>query len=235
MPSGSEDGVYPYTPAMADMDVAATIQLLSAAVIPVLFAITLHEVSHGWAARRFGDRTAELLGRLTLNPVRHIDPVGSVAVPLVLAFLNLPPFGWAKPVPVNPRNLRKPKQHMVLVAAAGPASNFAMALFWAIGFAVVLHVPMAGLGVRQFLLSMTQIGIYFNVLLAIFDLMPIPPLDGGRVLRGLVPEALGRKLDAVEPYGLIIVMGLLALGVLGQVVAPLVKLVTALFLSIARV
>lgn len=219
---------------MADMDVAAKIQLLSAAVIPVIFAITLHEVAHGWAARRFGDRTAELLGRLTINPLRHIDPVGSVAVPLVLAFLSLPPFGWAKPVPVNPRNLRRPKQDMVLVAAAGPASNIAMALSWAIGFAVVLHAPLPVAGVRQFLLSMTQIGIYFNILLAIFNLMPIPPLDGGRVLRGLVPEALGRKLDAVEPYGLIIVMGLLALGVLGQVVAPLVELVSGLFFSIAR-
>lgn len=219
---------------MADMDVAATIQLLSAAVIPVLFAITLHEVSHGWAARRFGDRTAELLGRLTLNPIKHIDPVGSVVVPLVLAFLNLPPFGWAKPVPVNVRNLRNPKQHMVLVAAAGPVSNFAMALFWAIAFALLIHAPMPVFGARQFLLSMAQIGITFNVLLAIFNLMPIPPLDGGRVLRGLVPEALGRKLDAVEPYGLIIVMGLLALGILGQVVAPLVELVSALYFSIAR-
>jgi Zn-dependent protease len=204
-------------------------------VIPVIFAITLHEVSHGWAARWFGDRTAELLGRLTLNPLRHIDPVGSVAVPLVLAFLNLPPFGWAKPVPVNPRNLREPKRHMVLVAAAGPASNFVMALFWAVSFALVLHLPTPDAGVRQFLLSMTQMGIYFNVLLAIFNLMPIPPLDGGRVLRGLVPEALGRKLDAVEPYGLIIVMGLLALGLLGRIVAPLVGLVSGLFLSIARI
>lgn len=216
------------------MDVAASIQLLSAAVIPVIFAITLHEVSHGWAARRFGDRTAELLGRLTLNPIRHIDPVGSIAVPLVLAFLNLPPFGWAKPVPVNPRNLRKPKQQMVLVAAAGPASNFVMALFWAMCFALALHAPMPVIGLRQFLLSMAQIGITFNVLLAIFNLMPIPPLDGGRVLRGLVPESMGRGLDALEPYGLIIVMALLALGVLGQVVAPLVNVVSGLFFLVAR-
>lgn len=220
---------------MADMDVAATIQLLSAAVIPVIFGITLHEVSHGLAARRFGDRTAERQGRLTLNPVRHIDPVGSIAVPLVLAFMSLPPFGWAKPVPVNPQNLFRPKQHMMLVAAAGPASNFLMALVWSVVFALVLNSGLPPQGLRQFLLSMAQIGIYFNVLLAIFNLMPIPPLDGGRVLRGLVPESLGRKLDAVEPYGLIIVMGLLALGVLGRFVAPLVELVSALFFSIARI
>ena len=218
---------------MADMDVAATIQLLSAAVIPVIFAITLHEVSHGLVARRFGDRTAEAQGRLTLNPLKHIDPVGSVAVPLALAFLNLPPFGWAKPVPVNAHNLRKPKQQMVVVAAAGPISNFIMALLWAIVFALVLHSP-ALPAIRQFLLSMAQIGIYFNVLLAIFNLMPIPPLDGGRILRGLLPESLGRKLDGVERYGLILVMVLLALGFLGQVVTPLVQLVSAVFFSIAR-
>lgn len=208
-------------------------QLLSAAVIPVLFGIALHEAAHGWTAMRFGDRTAEMLGRITVNPLKHIDPVGTIAVPLVLAFLSLPPFGWAKPVPVNARNLRNPKRDMLLVAAAGPISNFVMALFWTAVFGVVLHAPTPVPGARQFLLSMAQIGITFNVLLAIFNLIPIPPLDGGRVLRGLVPEAIGRKLDVVEPYGLILIMGLLMLGILGRVVWPLVQSVSAVFFSLA--
>ncbi|MEO7386343.1 MAG: site-2 protease family protein [Gammaproteobacteria bacterium] len=220
---------------MANMDVAATIQSLSAGVIPILFAITLHELSHGWVARHYGDRTAEMLGRLTVNPLKHIDPVGSIAVPVALSLMNLPLFGWAKPVPVNPRNLRHPKRHMVLVAAAGPASNFAMALFWSLALALVLHLPLPFGAGRTFLMSMTQIGITFNVLLAIFNLIPIPPLDGGRVLRGLVPEGLGRKLDALEPYGLILIVGLLVLEVLGRIVGPLASLVAAFFYSIARI
>ena len=218
---------------MSDLEFAASIQLLSAAVIPVLFGIALHEAAHGWMARRHGDRTAELLGRITANPIKHIDPVGTVIVPLVLAFLSLPPFGWAKPVPVNARNLQNPKRDMLLVAAAGPASNFGMALFWAFVLALALRIPVSLLGIRQFLLSMAQIGITFNVLIAIFNLIPIPPLDGGRVLRGMVPETLGRKLDAVEPYGLILVMVLLALGVLGRFVWPLVQVVSAVFFSFA--
>lgn len=218
---------------MPDMDVAANIQLLSAAIIPVIFGITLHEVSHGLMARRFGDRTAELQGRLTLNPLKHIDPVGSVVVPLVLTLLSLPPFGWAKPVPVNVRNLRSPKRDMVLVAMAGPASNFAMAIFWTLVFAIALRSSVPMFGVRQFLVSMAQFGITFNVLLAIFNLLPIPPLDGGRVLRGLVPETLGRTLDKVEPYGLILVMALLSLQVLGPVLWPAVNFVSHWFLAAA--
>jgi len=218
---------------MSDLDFAASVQLLSAAVIPVLFGIALHEAAHGWMARQFGDRTAELLGRITANPIKHIDPVGTVIVPLVLAFLGLPPFGWAKPVPVNARNLRQPKRDMLFVAAAGPASNFLMATFWAFALALALRTPVSVPGLRQFLLSMAQIGITFNVLIAIFNMIPIPPLDGGRVLRGMVPEALGRKLDSVEPYGLILVMVLLALGILGRLLWPLVQVVSAAFFSIA--
>ncbi len=208
------------------MDVAATIQFISVAIIPILFGITLHEVSHGWTARYFGDRTAELLGRLSLNPVRHIDPVGTIAVPIVLGILIGMPFGWAKPVPVNGNNLRNPKRDMVVVAAAGPASNLVMAVFWALIFAATLQWQQPLSAVRQFLLSMAQVGIFFNVLLCVFNLLPIPPLDGGRVLRGLVPESLGRRLDAVEPYGLILVMALLALGILGRVIGPVVSTLT---------
>lgn len=218
--------------AMADMDVAASIRLLSAAAIPVVYAITLHEVAHGLVARWFGDTTAERLGRLSLNPIRHVDPWGTVAVPLVLALLSLPPFGWAKPVPVDSRRLPNPRRDMMIVAVAGPASNLLQALAWSLMLALVIRMP--GSGAREFLFAMGSFGISFNVLLAIFNLMPIPPLDGGRVLRGLLSPELGRKFDAVEPYGLIIVMGLLALGILGQVVAPLVRAVSALFFFIAR-
>lgn len=208
------------------MDVAAKVQFFAVAIIPILFGITLHEVSHGWTARYFGDRTAELLGRLSLNPIRHVDPVGTIAVPIVLYLLIGMPFGWAKPVPVNGRNLRDPKRNMVVVAAAGPVSNLAMALFWAMVFSTALGLLQPSSVLRQFLLPMAQVGIYFNVLLCVFNLLPIPPLDGGRVLRGVVPEVLGRKLDAAEPYGLILVMALLALGFLGRVVGPVVDSVS---------
>lgn len=207
---------------MPATDTAATIQLLAAAVIPVLFAIALHETAHGWAARYFGDRTAEMLGRLTLNPIKHIDPVGTVAMPLILTLLGLPAFGWAKPVPVVAANMRDPKRNMVVVAAAGPVSNLLMAVLWAVVLRMALDWDQPQFSARQFLVSMSQIGFQFNVLLAVFNLIPIPPLDGGRVLRGLLPERYGMKLDAAERWGLILVMLLLTFGILGRILLPVV-------------
>jgi Zn-dependent protease len=190
-------------------------------IIPLLFAITLHEVAHGWMARRFGDRTAELLGRLSLNPLKHVDPLGTVIVPLVMLAMGGFIFGWAKPVPVNARALRDPRRNMIPIAAAGPAANLLMAIAWVLLFRLVdlpLRWPE---GLSLFVREMCSKGLFFNTLLAVFNLLPIPPLDGARMLRGLVPETLGRRLDAIEPYGLIIVLALLALGILDQILGPL--------------
>jgi Zn-dependent protease len=214
-------------------EVGASLQFLSAAAIPMLFGIALHEVAHGRVARLLGDRTAESLGRLSLNPLRHLDPVGTVLVPVTLYWLGMPPIGWAKPVPVNARNLRQPKRDMMLVAAAGPASNLLMALGWTALFLLLTGAESAAGGVREFALAMAKFGIQFNVLLAVFNVMPIPPLDGGRVLRGLVPETLGRKLDAIEPYGFIIVLGLFSIGILGRILSPVMALVVDLIFFLA--
>lgn len=208
------------------------IQLVCAAIIPALFAIAFHEAAHGWAARYFGDRTAEMLGRLSLNPIRHIDPFGTVLAPLLLAFMGLPPLGWAKPVPVVARNLRNPKRDMAVVAAAGPLSNLVMALGWALVLVLVGLLLPAGSGVWQFGSLMARFGIQFNVLLAVFNFLPIPPLDGGRVLRGLVSEPIGRRLDAIERYGLIIVLALLTFGNLGRILSPLIERVVRIILSL---
>jgi Zn-dependent protease len=201
------------------------IRMIAVGAIPVIFAITLHEVAHGWMARRYGDRSAEMLGRLSLNPLRHVDPLGTVLVPLLTLWLGGLMFGWAKPVPINPRAMRNPKRAMVAVAAAGPAANLLMALGWAwslhLAAGLAQWAPVAG----DFLGRMARVGVIFNVLLGIFNLLPVPPLDGGRVLRGLVPESIGRRLDVIEPYGLIIIMGLLLLGVLNIVLGPLFRTV----------
>ena len=203
---------------MSAAQIANTLQFISVAAIPMLFAITVHEAAHGWMAGRFGDRTAELLGRVTLNPAKHIDPVGTIIVPIMMMIMSGFVFGWAKPVPVNSRNLRNPKRDMVPVAFAGPGANLLMALFWALFFHLASIVAPALGGSARFFLQMAQIGVFFNFLLMIFNLLPILPLDGGRALRGLVPESVGRRLDALERYGLIIVVGLLVLGLLSPVI-----------------
>ena len=211
----------------------STVQQISAWVMPVLLAITVHETAHGWVARRFGDKTAEMLGRLTLNPIKHIDPVGTILVPAVM--LLLPGgfvFGWAKPVPVDWRNFKHPKQDMAWVAVAGPASNLLMALVWALAARVALGLS-ADNWIALPLLFMGVAGIFINTILMVLNLLPLPPLDGGRVVTGLLPAPYAYQFARIEPYGFFILVALLMTGVLSIVMWPVVKLFLQLMASVA--
>ncbi len=180
----------------------------------MLFAITIHEAAHGYAARHFGDNTAAMMGRITLNPIKHIDPVGTILMPLMLYFATSGAFlfGYAKPVPVRFDQLRNPKRDMIWVALAGPASNFVQAIFWAL-----VLVLLVGLGQNErFFLEMCRAGITVNLVMWAFNLFPLPPLDGGRILVGLLPWKQAQAVARVEPYGFFIVMGLVLLGVVGS-------------------
>jgi Zn-dependent protease len=217
---------------MPEPEIASFVRTIAVAAIPAVFGITLHEVAHGWVARRFGDRTAEMLGRLSLNPLKHIDPVGTVLVPMLMLWLGGFLFGWAKPVPINSRNMHDPRRAMMAVACAGPLANFGMALTWAFCLRATDLLPT---GLAEFFGQMASFGILFNVLLGLFNLLPIPPLDGGRVLRGVVGERIGRMLDGIEPYGTIIVVALLATGMLNRVMSPLLNVVSDALLHLAGV
>jgi Zn-dependent protease len=206
------------------LDLFAFLNKISIWAIPVLFAITLHEVAHGWMARYFGDRTAEMLGRLSLNPLRHIDPIGTVLVPGLLLAVGGPLFGWAKPVPVATSVLRNPRRAMVLVALAGPAANIFMAAVWCAVLGAIVRVN-GNQTLDGWITLMAQAGILTNVFLAVFNLLPIPPLDGGRVLAGLLPPRLGARLEKIEPAGLFIVLGLSAFGLLGWLFNPALRVV----------
>ncbi len=210
------------------------LQRIAVWALPVLFAITVHEVAHGWMARRFGDPTAMMLGRLTLNPIKHIDPVGTLLVPGLMLMVGFPfIFGWAKPVPVTWSNLRHPKQDMVWVALAGPVANLIMAIGWAVIAKIGIMTYADGSLSAVFMLYCGVAGIYINVILMTLNLLPLPPLDGGRVLTGLLPGPLAWKLSRVEPYGFIILMALFYFNVLNYLLIPVINFFDTLFMHFA--
>ena len=209
------------------MEELTTVQRIAVWALPILFAITVHEVAHGWVARRLGDPTAYMMGRLTLNPIRHIDPIGTVLVPLALTLMGGFIFGWAKPVPVTWENLRNPKRDMVLVAAAGPLANLAMALLWALAMKVGV---LLGDEARWVALPLIYMG--FAGMLMVLNLLPLPPLDGGRVVAGLLPDRLAWRYGRLEPYGLMILLALLMMGWLGHLLWPPVGLLQGLLFNL---
>ena len=205
------------------MDVNNLIQTIAIYALPVIFAITVHEAAHGYVARYFGDNTAWVLGRVTLNPIKHIDLVGTILMPVLLyvATAGTFLFGYAKPVPVRFGNLRKPKQHMIWVALAGPGANFLQALMWG----VLLYLANGAGVTERFVLEMCRAGMLVNVVMFVFNLFPLPPLDGGRILVGLLPWRQAQLVSRVEPWGFFIVMALVLTGVVSTLwMSPLMGL-----------
>ncbi len=199
------------------MSEIAFLQTLAKWVIPVLFAITVHEVAHGWIANKLGDPTAKMLGRLTLNPVKHIDPIGTIVLPLLMVFTTGFVFGWAKPVPITWQNLRHPKRDIALVAIAGPGANLAMAIFWAIIFKFGLLMESSALQ------GMGEAGIAVNIILIALNMLPIPPLDGSRVVASFLPGPWAWQYSRLERYGFIIIIVLLVTNILPKLMLPIVK------------
>ena len=209
------------------MDFAQIVQTVALYALPVLFAITVHEAAHGYAARHFGDNTAHMLGRITLNPLKHIDPLGTIAMPLMLYFATSGAFlfGYAKPVPVNFGRLRNPKKDMVWVALAGPGANLVQAILWTLAL-----YGLIALGVNErFFTGMCEAGVLVNLVMFAFNLFPLPPLDGGRILVGLLPQPLAWQVSRIEPWGFFIVMALVITGVVSSLwMRPLIALTSNL-------
>ncbi|MHB1591155.1 MAG: site-2 protease family protein [Sulfuricella sp.] len=204
------------------------VQQVAVYALPVVFAITLHEAAHGYVAKHFGDNTAYMLGRVSLNPLRHIDPIGTVLIPLLTLYLGGILFGWAKPVPVNFNRLRNPKKDMLWVALAGPGANLAMALGWAVVMKLANMMPDSALSLPMALMGMA--GININVVLMVLNLLPLLPLDGGRIAVSLLPNRLAYRYSLMEPYGMILLVVLLFSGVLGAIMWPLINVTKSLIL-----
>lgn len=208
-------------------DFSQAIQTIAVYAIPVLFAISLHEAAHGYVARYFGDPTAHQLGRLSVNPTRHIDPFGTIILPLILYLTIHMPFGYAKPVPVDYSRLRNPKKQMGFVAAAGPMANFAMGLAW-----MIWLVLMRGMGVSEpFLIKMAVAGVNVNAIMCVFNLLPVPPLDGGRIMTALLPNELARRYARIELYTPYIFIGLLV-AMYFNLLTPLLSGMVGVFLEL---
>ena len=217
---------------MGGFDLSAMVQAVAIAALPIVLAITLHEAAHGYAAKHFGDPTAYLEGRITANPLKHIDPIGTIVVPLAILLLSTGGilFGWAKPVPVNFGNLRQPKRDMLWVAAAGPGANLVMAMIWALVLKTAWMLPLNYFSVPMS--EMAKTGIYISVSLLVLNLFPLPPLDGGRIAVSLLPHRLAWKFAQLERWGFPILLVLLFTGILGSILRPLMTVVTVIIATI---
>ena len=207
-----------------NFDINTLIQQLAIQLPPLLFALTVHELAHGWVAFRLGDPTAKMAGRLTMNPLKHLDPLG------VLAFVIMK-IGWAKPVPVDPRYFRNPQKDMLLVALAGPGANVLLALASALLARVLVSVPVLPLFVLQPLVGMLVASVWINIMLAVFNIIPIPPLDGSKVLMGLLPPEAARSFARIEPFGFFILLALFYTGVIGGLILPIIRFANNLLLG----
>ena len=198
------------------------IQKIAVSALPIIFAITVHEAAHGYAAKYFGDLTAERMGRITLNPIKHIDPIGTILLPAITLVAGGVLFGWAKPVPVNWNQLNNKKRDIALVALAGPCANLLMIIFWLLIAKLFITAADQGNSVAHILTLMAWAGIVINSLLMILNLFPLPPLDGSRVVFSLLPEPMASRYSKIEPYGLIILVLLLVSGVLFKIIGPII-------------
>jgi Zn-dependent protease len=216
------------------MNELTIVQRIAVWLLPVVFAITVHEAAHGWVAKKYGDSTADKLGRLTLNPIKHIDPLGTVILPGLLLLTGTGfIFGWAKPVPVDARNFKKPLHDMAIVALAGPVSNILMAVFWALLARIGVTIGTSAESVSLPLIYTGIAGISINLVLALINLLPIPPLDGSRVLTGILPPRLAWQYNQLEKYGFIILLVLLYTKILNTILAYPMYIAQNLFLSLA--